>query len=838
MVFLFLRLTQTKELSTMAKTFVIVGGVAGGATTAARLRRVDEHANIIMLEKGPHISYANCGLPYYIGGIITDRDNLLVQTPESFGARFNIDVRIFSEAMAIHPDSRSVDVKNHKTGESYQLNYDKLILSPGASPVKPAIQGIDHPHIFTLRNVEDTDRIKGFIDSKKPTSAVVVGAGFIGLEMAENLHHQGISVTVIEAAPQVMNMIDPEMAALLHQHFRENNVGLFLNDGVKAFQTNPDGSINVQLASGDSIPTDIVILSIGVRPDTKLAKKAGLKIGKTGGVWVDKYLQTSHEDIYAVGDSIEFPHPITSKPSLAFLAGPANKQGRILADNLVFGHTKHYTGSIGTAIAKVFDLTAGITGLADKSLETAGIKYQSTIINGGSHAGYYPGAMQMTLKISFCPDTGKLYGGQIVGYKGIDKRLDMLAIIIKNGGSIYDLQEIEHAYAPPFSSAKDPVNQAGFNAENIIRGFFKPLSPYAFFNRNTDDSIVVDVRTKDEFSLGAVDEALNIPVDDIRNRLNELPKNKKIILYCGVGLRGYVAAQTLRQNGFKEVYNLSGGLKVCQSALAPQENRIVAEVTTEISTEQENTTMNHHPIKHIINVDACGLQCPGPIMKLKTEIDKLQTGNQLQIKASDPGFYSDVASWCKVTGNELISREKENGEITAIIKKNDVLKEGFSVNDRGDNKTLIVFSDDMDRALASFVIANGAAAMGKKVTMFFTFWGLNVIKKQDKPKVSKGVMDRMFGMMMPKHSGDLRLSNMNMGGMGAKMMKKRMKDKKVDSLEIMIQNAQATGIKMIACQMSMDVMGVRQEEMINGIEIGGVANYLEEAEKANVNLFI
>lgn len=824
----------------MQKTFVIVGGVAGGATTAARLRRIDEHANIIMLEKGPHISYANCGLPYYIGGIITDRDNLLVQTPESFGTRFNIDVRIFSEAISINPASKSIEVKNHKSGETYLLGYDKLVLSPGASPVKPPIQGIDHPHIFTLRNVEDTDQIKSFIVGKKPSSAVVVGAGFIGLEMAENLHHQGINVTVIEAAPQVMNMIDPEMASLLHQSFKENNVGLFLKDGVKSFNNNPNGSINVQLASGETISTDFVILSIGVRPDTKLAKHADLKIGETGGVWVDKYLQTSQEDIYAVGDSIEFPHPLTSKPSLAFLAGPANKQGRILADNLVFGHTKSYNGSIGTAIAKVFDLTAGITGLADKSLKTAGIKYQSTIVNGGSHAGYYPGAMQMTLKISFCPDTGKLYGGQVVGYKGVDKRLDMLATIIKNDGTIYDLQEIEHAYAPPFSSAKDPVNQAGFNAENIIRGFFKPLSPYEFFNRNINDTVVVDVRTKDEFSLGAVDGALNIPVDDIRNRLNELPKNKKILLYCGVGLRGYVAARTLRQNGFEEVFNLSGGLKVCQSALAPQENRIIAETTTDIMSEQEEATMSNHLIKleNQIQVDACGLQCPGPIMKLKTEIDKLQTGDQLQIKASDPGFYSDVASWCKVTGNQLVAREKENGAITAIIQKNDVLKEGFSINERGDNKTLIVFSDDMDRALASFVIANGAAAMGKKVTMFFTFWGLNVIKKQNKPRVNKGVMDRMFGMMMPKHSGDLRLSNMNMGGMGAKMMKKRMKDKKVDSLEIMIQNAQATGINMIACQMSMDVMGVRQEELINGIEIGGVANYLEEAEKANVNLFI
>ncbi|GAF03550.1 FAD-dependent oxidoreductase [Saccharicrinis fermentans] len=391
--------------------YLIVGGVAGGATTAARLRRVDEHAEIIMFEKGPHISYANCGLPYYIGGVIKEREKLLVQTPESFGTRFNIDIRIHSLVSAIHPDKKEIIVQSLKTGETYTESYDKLVLSPGALPVKPPIPGINLPNIFTLRNVPDTDKIKAFVDDKAPRSAVVVGAGFIGLEMAENLHHRGVNVSVVEASEQVMNMMDSEVAAPLHHHFKEKEVALFLKDAVKEFKQQAN-SIEVILSSGRIIRADFIILSIGVKPDTSLAKAAGLKIGETGGVWVDEYLQTSVQDIYAVGDSIEFPHPITHKPAIAFLAGPANRQGRILADNIVYGHHRKYKGSIGTAIAKVFDMTAGITGMTHRGLKALGIKHDCTIVHAGSHAGYYPGSTQMMLKISFDPESGKLYGGR------------------------------------------------------------------------------------------------------------------------------------------------------------------------------------------------------------------------------------------------------------------------------------------------------------------------------------------------------------------------------------------------------------------------------------------
>lgn len=511
--------------------YIIVGGVAGGATTAARLRRVDEEAEIIMCEKGPHISYANCGLPYYIGGVIKERDKLLVQTPESFGSRFNIDVRIHTEVKDIDAANKKVKIHNSRTGETYYETYDKLVLSPGASPMRPPIPGIDLPNIFTLRNVPDTDRIKAFVDDNEPHSAIVIGAGFIGLEMAENLHRRGVKVTVVEAAEQVMNMMDPEMAAQLHQHFKEMEVALYLKDAVQEF-TRDGHQLKISLSSGKKLKADFIILSIGVKPDTRLAQKAGIKTGERGGITVNEYLETSIKDIYAVGDGIEFPHPVTGQPALAFLAGPANKQGRLLADNMVYGNVRKYHGSIGTAIAKVFDKTAGITGLSDKALEAAGLPYQSTIVNAGSHAGYYPGAMQMVLKVSFHPETGRLYGGQVVGYKGVDKRLDMLAAVIKKGGDIYDLQELEHAYAPPFSSAKDPVNQAGFNAENIIKGLFKPLSPYKFHSREKENTFVLDVRTPEEFQLDHLDDATNIEVDSIRENLDRIPKEDIHLLRC------------------------------------------------------------------------------------------------------------------------------------------------------------------------------------------------------------------------------------------------------------------------------------------------------------------
>jgi len=822
--------------------YLIVGGVAGGATAAARLRRLDESAEIIMFERGEHISYANCGLPYYVGGVITEREKLLLQTPESFKARLNVEVRVKNEVIRIDTENKSVEVRDLLNKKTYTESYDKLIVSPGAEPIKPPIPGIKDEAIFTVRNVRDTDKIKSFYDEKKPKKAVVVGAGFIGLEMAENLHHMGMMVTIVEMADQVMTPLDYEMAAEVHMHLKTKNVEFYLKDGVSEFHRQGD-QLNIHLQSGRKIDADMVILSIGVRPETKLIKEANIELAPNGGIKVNEYFQTSSEHIYALGDAMAYPHPITGKYTNAYLAGPANKQARMLADNLVNGHTKKYKGSIATAIAKVFDITVASTGLAEKVLKKEDIKYISNITHGASNAGYYPGAMPTTIKIMFDPETGKLFGGQIIGYVGVDKRIDMIATVLKNDGSIYDLQEIEHAYAPPFSSAKDPVNQAGFTAGNIIEGLVNIIHWDELHQLHAPNNFILDVRTPDEFELGQIEGALNIEVDKIRERLDEIPKDKKIIIYCGVGLRGYFAARILMQKGFNEVYNLSGGYKTYEHATCKQSNEDIFESSYiandgHIYRGKDKDAQEEKELK-TIEIDACGLQCPGPIIKLKKEIDKLEDGQRLRQKVTDAGFTKDVASWCNMTGNKLISCESDKGIISAVIEKQK--KNGSCVTSDvvlPKNKTMVVFSDDMDRALASLVIANGAAATGSKVTLFFTFWGLNIIKKTDKPKVQKDLMGKMFGKMMASDAGNLKLSKMNMMGMGSKMMKKRMLSKKVDSLEDLLQTAMNNGVEMIACQMSMDVMGVDAAELLEGVQIGGVATYLEEAEQSNINLFI
>lgn len=810
--------------------YLIIGGVAGGATVAARLRRMDEKANIILFERGKYVSYANCGLPYYIGDTINNREKLFVQTVKGFTDRFRIDIRTEQEVTAIHPDKKEVEVKNLSTGEIYTETYDKLVLSPGAEPLRPGIEGIGSKKIFTLRNVPDTDTIKNYINIEKPKRAIVVGGGFIGLEMAENLHDLGIQVDVVEMANQVMAPLDFSMAAIVHQQLTDKGVGLHLEDGVSRFEEK-DGGVTVHLRSGKQIATDMVLLSIGVRPETKLAKEAGLAIGERGGIAVNDYMQTSDADIYALGDATEVKNLVTGQPSLIPLAGPANKQGRIVADNIIFGNKKKYAGSIGTSIAKVFDLTVAATGANAKLLQRNNIPYTSSYTHGASNAGYYPGAVPMSIKILFDPENGKLLGAQIVGFNGVDKRIEMLEQVIQRGGTVYDLTELEHAYAPPYSSAKDPVNMAGFVAENILKGKSKIIQ-WRELAELPADTIRIDVRTRDEHKLGSIPGFINIPVDELREHLDELPKDKLIVVSCAVGLRGYLAYRILVQNGFKNVRNLSGGYKTWSVATAPVKK--VAPCNPG-SSEGANCECSAIPT---LKVDACGLMCPGPVMQLKKNYETLKTGEQLQITATDQAFGKDVASWCKVTGAELVALENKNGVVAATIRKQEKTAPHASVQNNADNKTLIVFSDDLDKALASFVIANGAASTGKKVTMFFTFWGLNVIKKQQKPAVSKDIFGKMFGWMLPAHSGKLKLSKMNMGGAGSWMMRLIMKQKRIDSLESLIQQAVDNGVEMIACTMSMDVMGVQKEELMDNVTLGGVASYLERAEEANVNLFI
>lgn len=830
---------------------IIIGGVAGGATTAARIRRVDESAEIILLEKGKYISYANCGLPYYIGGVIEERDKLFVQTPEAFSTRFRVDVRTENEVIFIDRKRKTVTVRQ-SSEDTYEESYDKLLISTGASPVRPPLPGIDLSGIFTLRNVADTDKIKAYIDSHAPRQAVVVGAGFIGLEMAENLHAQGAKVSIVEMGNQVMAPIDFSMASLVHQHLMDKGVNLYLEQAVASFERDGKG-LKVNFKNGQSIAADIVILSIGVRPETNLARAAELTIGPAGGIAVNDYLQTSDESIYAIGDAIEYRHPITGKPWLNYLAGPANRQGRIAADNIL-GAKIAYEGSIGTSIAKVFDMTVASTGLPGKRLRVEGIDYMSSTIHPSSHAGYYPDAMPMSIKITFDKQTGRLYGGQIVGYDGVDKRIDELALVIKHEGTIYDLMKVEQAYAPPFSSAKDPVALAGYVAEDIITGKTNPVYWRELRDIEMENKFLLDVRTSDEFALGTLPGAVNIPLDELRDRLTELPEDRMIYTFCAVGLRGYLAYRILIQHGFEKVRNLSGGLKTYRAATAPiiihEDNGSEIE---EMPIQQKGSASDNQPVAptnqpaasaatvtaaKTIRVDACGLQCPGPILKMKKTMDGLASGERVEITSTDPGFPRDAAAWCSSTGNQLISKEASGGKSVVIIEKGEPKSCNIVTSCEGKGKTFIMFSDDLDKALATFVLANGAAATGQKVTIFFTFWGLNVIKKLQKPKVEKDIFGKMFGMMLPSSSKKLKLSKMSMGGIGGKMMRYIMKEKGIDSLESLRQQALENGVEFIACQMSMDVMGVKQEELLDDVTIGGVATYMERADNANVNLFI
>ena len=537
--------------------YIIVGAVAGGASTAARLRRLDEHAEIIIFEKGEYISYANCGLPYYIGDVIKDRNKLFVQTAASFNQRFNIDVRVTTEVLSIDPAAKTVKAIKQSTGEVYEETYDKLILSPGAEPLRPPLPGINSEGIFTLRNVNDTDYIKRYVQQKHIKKAIVIGAGFIGLEMAENFHDLGLHVTIIEMGNQILAPVDFPVAAIVQQHIRSKGVYLHLNTAVTGFNKIGD-EIEVGLNNGEVLTADVVILSIGVRPDTRLAVSAGLKIGTARGIWVNEFLQTSDPDIYAVGDAIEFANPITGQSMITYLAGPANKQGRICANNVVLGNVQKYHGSINTAIVKVFDMTMGTAGTASKHLKTANINHIVSTTHNGSHAAYYPDAKQMTIQIAFSPEDGRLLSAQVAGFDGVDKRLDILSSYIKQNKTIYDLIEFEHAYAPPYSSAKDPVNMAGFVAENILLERLKIFYWNEIDNIKPED-VLIDVRRKDEYDAGKISNAINIPVDEIRDRLDEIPKNTTIYIYCEAGLRGYLAQRILRQNGFDQVFNLSGG---------------------------------------------------------------------------------------------------------------------------------------------------------------------------------------------------------------------------------------------------------------------------------------
>ena len=539
---------------------IIIGGVAGGATAAARLRRLDEKAEIIILERGEYVSFANCGLPYYIGGVITDREDLTLQTPESFKARFNIDVRVLNEAVKISPDTKTVTVKNLRTGETYEEIYDNLILSMGAEPIRPNIDGADGSNVFTLRNIPDTLKIKNYIDTAKPRSAVVIGGGYIGVEMAENLAQAGIKVAIVELADHLIAPLDFDMAADVHRYIKSKGIYLHLNNGVKSIHGN-----TVVLQNGE-ITADMIIMSVGVRPETAIAKGCGIELNPRGSIVVNNKMQTNIPNIYAVGDAVEVEDFTTKKPAFIPLAGPANKQGRIAADNIA-GYESVYTGTQGSAVLKLFDMTVATTGLNEKSATAAGIDYDKTYTYSASHATYYPVAAQMSIKALWDKKTLKIIGAQIVGFDGVDKRMDVLATAIRFGAKITDLTTLELCYAPPFGSAKDPVNMLGFVAENIVSGKLKQFFWHDVENLPRDGSVfLLDTRTPYEVMYGKIDGFINIPIDELRERLDEVPKDKPIYVHCHSGLRSYLACRILTGNGYN-CYNLAGGWRLYESVI-------------------------------------------------------------------------------------------------------------------------------------------------------------------------------------------------------------------------------------------------------------------------------
>ncbi|MEK5379808.1 FAD-dependent oxidoreductase [Niallia sp. FSL W8-0635] len=645
----------------MKRKVIIIGGVAGGATAAARLRRISEDAEIILVERGEHISFANCGLPYYIGETISDRSKLLVQTVEGMSERFLLDIRVQSEAVSIDGKNKKLTIKNVKTGEVYEETFDKLLLSPGAKPIIPPISGIaNHESLFTLRNIPDTDRIKDFVDQKALKSAVIIGGGFIGLEMAENLVARGIKVTVIEKGNQVLAPLDVEMASSVQTHLKQNGVTLIIGNGVKEFKEN--GS-RVVLEDNTEIIAEMTILSIGVRPENELAKSAGLELGEQGGIVVNHLLQTSNQDIYAVGDAIEVRDYINRKKTMIPLAGPANRQGRIAANNIM-GKKEKYEGTLGTSIVKVFDLTVATTGNNEKVLQKWDIPYEVVHIHPNSHAGYYPESTPIALKLIFDKESGRIYGAQAIGRDGVDKRIDVIATAIKGNLTVEDLTNLELSYAPPYSSAKDPVNMAGYVATNIVDGELEQIQWHEVEQIVQNGGYLLDVRESVEREFGYIKGSHNISLGQLRDKLGELPKNQPIYVSCQVGLRGYLASRILKNNGF-DVKNVDGGWKTYSAVTNTTE---IIENTKETSSQKEKRKEEESFQSDVI-LDVAGLTCPMPIVKLKKGIDQLEPNQVLELLATDKGILTDIPAWAKKVGHQILKTEQEGSVIKFWIKK-------------------------------------------------------------------------------------------------------------------------------------------------------------------------
>ena len=722
-------------MNNKAQHILVIGGVAGGASAAARVRRHSESAQITIIERSEDVSFANCGLPYYIGGEITERSRLAVQTPESLKTLLNLNVLTRTEAISINRTEKMIKVKSVDGKVSENISYNQLILAPGASPIRPPLEGINDERILALRNLQDMDQIK--LAASETKSVLIVGAGFIGLEMAEQLQRLGMSVSIVELQPQILPQLDAEMVRTLETEIQEQGIELTLGNGIEGFESQPDGVI-AHLASGKTKKAGLVVLSIGVRPESGLAKDAGLKLGSRGHIVVNKFQQTSDPNIYAVGDVCETFDPILEKQTAIPLGGPANRQGRTAADHIFLGEQAlPYSGSIGTAIVRVFDLVAGIAGYNEKRLVAEKVPYEKVTITGNQHAGYYPGAVNITLKLLWSPHSGKLLGVQSIGADGVDKRLDVIATALKGNLTIDDLAHLELAYAPPFGNAKDPINIAGFAACNIRDGFLIP--EYSLPDENQQ---IIDVRPAEIAQLRPVPGALNIPFGQLRLRLGEIDKERRVYTICQLGKTSYFASRVLQLNGY-DARSIIGGVAV-QLPAEPVTDGADTEAKPVESSPATTTS------ETVEKLDCTGLACPGPIMRVKEAVENLESGCVLEVRASDRGFRRDLPAFCTVNGHDFLGATTESGITIGRLKK----KSGaISQTEKTSNNdvSLVVFSQEMDKALAALVIANGAIAMGGQATIFFTFWGLNVLRKHEAPQIKgKTLMDKLFSFMLPQ----------------------------------------------------------------------------------------
>ena len=846
--------TLKPEMDTNGKTtepvrFLIVGGVAAGASAAARARRLDESAHITLIERGPDPSFANCGMPYHIGGEIEDRGRLAVQTPQSLRDMLAIEVLPRTEAIRIDRAAKTVTVRAVGSGEERAIPYDKLLLAPGASPRRPPLPGMGDPRLHTLRNLEDMDRIRQAVVGVKRVA--VVGAGFIGLEMAEQLVRLGREVDLIELRPQVLPQLDPEMTGPVAQALRQQGVRLTLGNGIRAFHPSPD-TLSIELADGQRVETETVILALGVRPESHLAEAAGLRLGERGHIVVDPWMRTSDPDIYAAGDVVETVDAVLGQPSAFPLGGPANRQGRLVADHIFRPDlARPYPGSLGTAIVRVFDAVTGLTGWTEARLRQQGIPCQSALVTDFHHAGYFPGARQLTLKITWNPEDGRLLGAQATGPEGVDKRLDVLAAALRGGLTVADLAELDLAYAPPFGAAKDIINLAGQAACNLRHGLMRAVAELPA----EGSSQVVDVRPGTMAALDPIPGSIAIPLQDLRASAGErLDPGRPVVTVCALGKMSYFAARILSQMGY-EAHSLSGGLRARRDfpeAARPQSPTSTGPTSptpsispTPTSTAQP-TPMSQTPEPTTVKLDATGLSCPGPILKVRAASDKLAPGTTLEVSASDSGFARDLAAFCQAMGLEFLGTESRSGTVIGRLRKPLHTQAPATLADPqpesragSHGATLVVFSQEMDKVMAALVIANGALALGGPATLFFTFWGLNALRRGGPVTVSgKTFMDKMFGFMMPRGLDRLSLSHMSFGGLGTRLMKWRMGSKNLPNLHTLLADAQAAGVRLVACSMSMEAMGIRAEELIPGVEIGGVAEFLGAASKTRANLFI